>query len=408
MGLKEYINDLKRAVEIIGRYDKVVLLHHNDADGLSSAAIIIEALKRAGIDVENIPLERVHPMIISKVIKRYDDLILFADLGAGAAPVISKINSGKNDIIIIDHHHTLRISDPKIINLSTELYGITGDREISASGAAYLFAKVLNGENKDLAYLAVVGAIGDSHHRFGMLESVNRVILNEAMELNQVRVEKVNGREKYYLTVFGGNIDLDKFAKSITTLGAVGYLMNGPDIGIKTLLNGPDETYSATLERLNRIKRERFEKVIRILREEGLRKTKYLQWFHVHEMFKPMGVKVIGEFCMEIRNADFIDKNMYLAGFQDMPKEIPKLGRFEWNLVKVSFRLPSAIERRVLAGEMPGYNYIVPKAAQHVKGDIDACHGYACATTFEKGLEEEFVKYFDKYVEEFVRSRKGT
>ncbi|RLG83963.1 MAG: phosphoesterase [Thermoprotei archaeon] len=407
MGLNEYLNDLVKAAAIVKNYDKdkIVLAHHNDADGLSSAAILIESLNRLGIKVENIPLERVHPLIVKRIIDKYEELILFADLGAGAAPVISKINSGKNTIIIIDHHHTPGVKDPKILNLSTELYGITGDKDISAAGAAYLFSKVLSEENKDLAYLAVIGAIGDSHHRFGRLESVNRLILEEAVKQGQVIIRVENNREKYYLAKFGELIPVDKFAKSLTVLGAVGYLMNGPEIGIKTVLSGPSNEYEKMLRKLNEMKREKFEKVIERLKEEGLNKTKYLQWFHVYDEFAPMGVKVIGEFCMEIRNADFVDQEKYLAGFQNMPKEVPKLGTFEWNIVKVSFRLPSQLEVRVVSREMPGYDYIVPRAAMHVNGDIDACHGYACATTFERGLEEVFVKYFDKYVDEYLRKR---
>ncbi len=407
MGLSEYVKDLEKAIEIIEKYNRVVIAHHNDADGLSSVTIVMETLRRKGIEVLNIPLERVHPLIVKRLLEKFSDLIMFVDLGAGAAPEISKINSGKHTIIIIDHHHTSGVNDPSIMNLSTELYGISGDREISASGAAYIFAITMDSRNRDLAYLGVVGAIGDSHHRFGRLESVNRQILFDAVAQKQVIVEEVDGKEKYYLTVFGDKIDLNKFAKSLTVLGAVGYLMGGPDIGIETLINGPTTKYEETLERLNKLKREKFNKVIEKLKEEGLNKSKYLQWLHVHDFFSPMGVKVIGEFCMEIRNdPEIVDPNMYLAGFQDMPREVPKLGKFDWNIVKVSFRLPSKLEEKVLAGEMPGYDYLVPKAAAHVGGDIDACHGYACATTFEKGLEGEFAKYFDYYVDKYITELK--
>ena len=405
MDLDGYVRDLAKAAELVKEYDSLTVAHHNDADGLASAAVLIRALEREGIKAENIPLERVHPKIVERLIEKYPGLIVFVDLGAGAAPVISEINRGRNSVVIIDHHHTPGVDDPKILNLSTELYGISGDRSISAAGAAYLFAKVLNEENRDLAYLGVIGAIGDSHHRFGQLEDVNRMILEEAVELGQVRVEKAEGREDYTLTIFDGEMKVQAFAKSLTVLGAVGYLMGGPDVGIRAVLQGPGEEYAKTLEKLSAIKERAFERVKARLRGEGLRKSKYVQWFHVGDEFQPMGVKVIGEFCMEIRDAEFVDPNMYLAGFQNMPKEVPKLGTFDWEMVKVSFRLPSRLEERVLSGEMPGYNYIVPKAASHVGGDIDACHGYACATTFERGLEEEFIAHMDRYIEEYIKNK---
>ncbi len=408
MGLPEYVKDLKKAIEIIENHNRVIIAHHNDADGISSVTILIEALRRKGIEALNIPLERVHPLIVKRLLEKFSDLIMFVDLGAGAAPEISKINNGKHTIII-DHHHTPGVNDPSIMNLSTELYGISGDREVSASGAAYIFAITMDSKNRDLAYLGVVGAVGDSHHRFGRLESVNRQILFDAVAQKQVVIEDIDGREKYYLTVFGDRIDLNIFAKSLTVLGAVGYLMGGSDIGIEALIKGPTAKYEKTLKHLNKLKKEKFNKVIEKLKEEGLNKTKHLQWLHVHDFFNPMGVKVIGEFCMEIRNdPEIVDPNKYLAGFQDMPREVPRLGKFDWNIVKVSFRLPSKLEEKVLSGEMPGYDYLVPRAAAHVSGDIDACHGYACATTFEKGLEEEFAKYFDYYVDKYIAELKKT
>ncbi len=405
MGLEEYVRDLYRAVEVVRRYDGAVVAHHNDADGLASAAAVVEALRREGLDVENVPLERVHPRIVERLMDRYSGLIIFVDLGAGAAPVISRINGGRNDVVIIDHHHTPGVDDPKVLNLSTELYGITGDRDVSAAGAAYLFARTLNEKNGDLVYLAVIGAIGDSHHRFGRLEGVNRRLLEEAVDRGQVEVRATDGKEDYYLRLFGGSIRVEPFAKSLTVLGAVGYLTGGPDVGIDAVLRGPGDRYERALKELREVKERAFRRVIERIRAEGLRRSKYVQWVHVHDDFAPMGVKVIGEFCMEIRDAEFVDPNMYLAGFQNMPKEVPKLGTFDWEMVKVSFRLPSRLEERVLRGEMPGYNYIVPKAARHVGGDIDACHGYACATTFERGLEEEFIAHMDRYIEEYIKNK---
>ena len=53
--------------------------------------------------------------------------------------------------------------------MSTESYGISGDLDISAATAAYLFAQLLDKKNRDLAYMGVIGAVGDSHDRGGRL-----------------------------------------------------------------------------------------------------------------------------------------------------------------------------------------------------------------------------------------------
>ena len=405
MGLNEYLEALRRAVEIIRKFDEAVIVHHDDADGLLSAAVLMEALKRAGMGVVNIPLERVHPKIVERVFKRFGGLIVFTDLGAGAAGIMHRYLKPGDTVVIIDHHNPSRPQNPNIHNFSSENYGLSGEKEISSASAAYLFARVLDRRNRELAYLGVLGAVGDSHHRFGRLEGVNRLVLEEAASQGQVRVREEAGKEKYYLTRFGGEIDADRFAKSLTAAGAVGYLMDGPRIGIRAALMGPDEEFHVFLEKLNSMKARAFSRVLEKLRSRGLVKTRYFQWFHVHDDFSPMGVKVIGEFCMEIRNADFVDQSRYLAGFQNMPRIIPKLGEFDWRMVKVSFRLPRVVEKKVLEGEMPGYKYLVSRAAPMVGGDLDACHDYACATTFEEGLEERFIEYLDKYVDEYRLSR---
>ncbi len=407
MGLQEYIRDLKNASQLIRRSDEVTLIHHNDADGLTSAAILIKALEREGKGYENIAIERVHPKIIERIVEKYDTLLIFVDLGAGAAPIISKINNGKNKIIILDHHRPTKVTDPHILLLATSLYGISGEREITASGAAYLLASTLNNANTDLAYLATIGVIGDSHHKLGELRGIDRQVLEKSVSLGQVDVKIEDDKRRYVLRVFNEEQDIEWLAKALTTLGAVGYLLKGPDIAIKALLRGFDSEFWNLLNKLDRIKRSAFDKVINKLINEGLNQSKYVQWVHVYNEFYPMGVKVIGEFCMEIKDMKFINQLKYLAGFQNMPKEVPKLGKFDWNIVKVSFRLPKLLERKVFNDEMPGYDYIIPRVARHIECVVDACHKHSCATTLNIGSEEKLIKYIDACVEEYVEKVQG-
>lgn len=402
MSKEEFLENLKKALPLIKKSEKITIVHHNDADGLSSGAILKAALERAGHDVENVPIERVHPLIVKRIFELYDNLILFCDLGSRAAPEIARINNGKNHVVIIDHHLPSRVDDPKVFNFSTEFYGVSGEKDISAASAAYLFANLL-GDNRDLAYLGVIGAIGDSHHRFGYLMGVNREVLEEAVKAGQVEILKKDGKEVYILTVFGERLPISKFAKNLTVLGAVGYYLDGPEIGIEMCLKGPSEKSGKRLEELDRIKREKFEKALDELNSGRLIQTKYVQWFHVHDDFEPMGVKVIGEFCMEIRTRKFINPNKYIAGFQNMPPSVPKLGKFDWNIAKLSMRVPPSLEEKIVSREMPGLAWLLPEAAKRVGGDIDACHDYAAATTLDIGKEEKLIEELNKLVEERVR-----
>ncbi|MBC7098918.1 DHH family phosphoesterase [Candidatus Bipolaricaulota bacterium] len=406
MGKAEYLAALK---EGIGRLkasgaQRLVVVHHNDADGLSSAAALTASLERAGYRVERVPLERVHPPVNQRLHDRFAGTpILYVDLGARAAPMIAQVNRGRSLTLIVDHHLAEDTDDPAVWVLSTELYGLSGEKEISAATAAWLFALVLDEGNRDLAYLGVIGAIGDSHERGGKLVGENREALEEAVARGEVRVEEAGGRETYTLTKFGREISLKPFAKSLTTLGAAGYAMGGPDLGVRTCLSGPSPEYEGKLSELNALRRDRFDMMISRLRKEGLRKERHVQWFSVGNGFAPMGVKMVGEFCMEIRDLPFVDPGKYIAGFQDQPSQIPGLGHFDWDLVKVSMRVPSPLEERIVRKEMPGLAWLLPEAAKRVGGSIDACHDYAAASLIPRGKEEELVRIMDELVEGHLR-----
>ena len=145
MGKAEYIAALKDAfAELKNRGKRVVLVHHNDADGLSSAAVLYTALSRAGFEVTRIPLERVHPPINARLHDLHAGTpIVYVDLGARAAPMIAEVNRGRSLVVIVDHHLAEETDDPAVFTLSTELFGLSGERDISAATAACIAAQVL-------------------------------------------------------------------------------------------------------------------------------------------------------------------------------------------------------------------------------------------------------------------------
>jgi len=401
MALSEYTGALEQAVTRLraGGLGRVTVVHHNDADGLSSAAVLSAALARAGYTVVRVPLERVHRPINARL---HDDLagtpVIYADLGGRSGPMIAEVNRGRSLTLIVDHHMAEDVDDPMTMNLSSELYGVSGERDISAATAAWFFALALDHENRDLAYLGVIGAIGDSHERGGALIGENRMAMEEAARRSHIRVLETEGREEYVLTRFSPESPLKPLAKALTTLGAAGYAMGGPEIGVRTCLAGPSQEQAHKLSEMEDIKKQRFETALKFIRDEGLIASQHTQWFCVEDRFAPMGVKMIGEFCMEIRNSSFVDPARYIAGFQDMPTEIPGLGEFSWDLVKMSMRVPAPLEEKIIAGDMPGLSWLLPEAARKVNGSIDACHDYAAAALVERGREADIVKALDELV----------
>ncbi len=401
MGKPEYLAALSEAA---GRLraaapERVTVVHHNDADGVASSAVLSASLARAGFRVTRIPLERVHRPINERL---HDTLqgqpVIYVDLGARAAPMIAEVNAGRSLTLIVDHHMAEPVDDATVMNLSTEIYGLSGEQDVSAATAAWMFALALDEANEDLAYLGVIGAIGDSHERGGHLVGENRQALNAALRRGHVSIDEKEGRESYVLRKFGPAQPLKPLAKSLTTLGAAGYAMQGPELAVACCLDGPSPEQGEKLHELESVKEERFRAVTARLERDGLTHSRHVQWFSVGEGFAPMGVKIVGEYCMELRDSAFVASAKYIAGFQDMPAEVPGLGRFDWDLVKMSMRVPSPLEERIVNGEMPGLSWLLPEAAKRVDGSIDACHDYAAAALVERGKEEAIIQALDELV----------
>jgi single-stranded-DNA-specific exonuclease len=273
--------------------------------------------------------------------------------------------------------------------------------DISASTAAYFFALELNKANRDLAHAAVLGAVGDDHERDGALVKENRQALQDALDQGQVRFE-VNdkGREIYFLTRFGEDSPMTPLGLALTTLGGVGYYGGGPDLGVKVCLEGFTPDATRRLEELRQIQQTAYHKMTERLRREGFRETEHIQWFSVGDDFSPMGVKIIGEYCWDIRNESFTNPDKYIVGFQNMAREVPGVGSFDWAQTKASMRLPTPLEHKTMVEHtMPGLGYLVPEAARTVGGSIDACHDYTAATIVDIGQEEPLVLEMERLVQ---------
>ena len=229
----------------------------------------------------------------------------------------------------------------------------------------------------------------------------NRDALLDAVEQSHVQIEvDAQGKEKYMLTRFGEAVPMAPWAISITTLGGVGYYSGGPDLGVRACLEGPFPEAQHRLKELRQTQKTAYQETTARLVRDGFREMEYIQWFTVEDDFSPMGVKIIGEYCWDIRNEDFVDPEKYIVGFQNMAPEIPGLGAFNWSQTKVSMRLPTPLERKILVDRtMPGLSYLVPEAARQVGGSIDACHDYTAATIVNIGKEEALITAMNTLVQ---------
>ena len=395
---EKLIRDMHSAVEEVRQWSqkKVQIFHHNDADGLSSGAILTRAFEREGFDIRRFSLEKPYPALLQKVYAKEGGLIVFADFAGRIAPFLSDLNRGRNLTLILDHHVAEPATGPMVHNLDPTLYGMKGDRDISGSTTCYLFANAMNPVNRDLAYIAAIGAVGDEFFVDGCLVSDNRDVTLEAVDQGKMEIKKQDVGERYYLNLSDGQVPCDEFYPYLDTLGAAGFYQGGPDMGVSVCLEGKSAESDQMLKKLTSIQARAFEAEIKRLKGGTLRKTANIQWFHVENRFAPMGVKMIGVFCDTIKNADFIDPDCYVAGFQIIPDEIPGFGPVGMNDVKISMRVADPLIEEIREGRKLGLDILLPEATGKLGGFSDACHTLTAATTVAIGKEEQLIEEMEK------------
>ena len=388
------IKAMTAAIDAVQKWParKAHIFHHNDADGLSSGAILTRAFERQGFEIERLCLEKPYPRLLAKIFERKGALNVFTDMAGRIAPLISDLNKGRNLTLILDHHVAHPASDPQVHNLDPDLFGLKGDRDISASTTCYLFARTLDPANVDLAHIATIGAVGDGFYVDGRLASENRKAALEAARQGKLGIKTTDAGEQYFLRSSHQDTLLETLARDLDILGAAGYLDKGPEMGVQVCLEGKTAMADQMLVRFKQIQQTAFADQILRLEQGGLRQTSHIQWFHVQDRFAPMGCKMIGAFCEANKNAAFFDPDKYIAGFQLIPNEIPRYGRLPLQAVNISMRAPAPLEDKIKNGTARALNTFLPEATDRLGGFSDACHRLAAATMIAIGKEEDLIR----------------
>jgi len=152
--LKEHIKYVVEKFLEKSKNKEIFLISHFDTDGITSATIMIQALKKLDKKFSVKIVKRLEKEMIYELSK--NKLILFLDLASGSLDHIKK--AGLKDVFIIDHHEIVQ-EIPKGVTILNQM--LIGKEKISSAGLVYLFCKEIDPENKRLAKLAVLGMIGD-------------------------------------------------------------------------------------------------------------------------------------------------------------------------------------------------------------------------------------------------------
>jgi len=383
----------KKAVAAISELGKIRLrdatvIHHDDADGLSSGAITKTAVEREGFKARTFCLEKIYPEVVEDVHKSKGQIIFYSDIGSAHADYISDVNAGRNLTIILDHHHNPpEATDPVVFDLNLEHYGFEGDTEFSGATCNYLFARTLNKRNIDLSYLALVGSREIPAGYVGL----NKTVLEEAEKNGIVKVEG----NRITIVKLGTRVD-DLFAK-LQILGAVGYYNGGPELGIQASLSGVTDEIKRKIDEWEEKRKKVNKRILGWLYRERLKETEHLQWFDAGDLYKGMGTKAIGQFCSFLSyQPRLVKPNKYILGFMNVQSEVPGWqGKLRDDLVKVSVRVPKTLHDLIDKGKMLGAVDLVLKASEGF-GIADG-HMYAANVVIPTNKKDVFLKGADSH-----------
>jgi single-stranded-DNA-specific exonuclease len=182
-----YFHD--RVSDSIKTGKNISLITHLDCDGITSGSIITKSLIRAGAKCTVRTVNEFSKNLLEKMKNDSRQFHIITDLGGGFAKDID--NALGDDWIVVDHHQIPQeeFDNQKVIN--SWKYDVDGGKDVSAGGMAYLVSKALHKENTDLAWIAVVAALGDRQDQ-GEKKSftgINLEIAATAKKNNQVEID---------------------------------------------------------------------------------------------------------------------------------------------------------------------------------------------------------------------------
>jgi len=147
------------------------VLTHYDADGISSAGIIANALLRKGIRFQ-LTLSKSLDAETVNAVGRGSKCLILADMGSSFLAELEQLGC---PVVVLDHHAPVGGSS-KVIHVNPHLFGIDGMTSGCAGAVSMMFAVAMDESNWDLLAIAFAGIVGDRQHIRG-LSGINKWLL---------------------------------------------------------------------------------------------------------------------------------------------------------------------------------------------------------------------------------------
>ncbi len=252
--MNEFLDYIKECADIFKENlsnEPVRILGHLDCDGICAGSILIKAFYRDNIKIVYSSHKQVDEKVITEIKREPYKIVFFVDFGSNVLEFIDKHLSEK--IVFILDHHKFEDKETKHFNVNQNKFKID-DNVICGSGISYLFSKYLNPKNKDSAYLALIGLIGDNQEKD--LSILNKAIINDALESGEIEV-------KVGLSIFGSQTKpIYKLLEYSTEIFVPG--VTGNEAGAKAFLeklginifdskNEPRKLFDLSNEEMNKL-----------------------------------------------------------------------------------------------------------------------------------------------------------
>ena len=368
-----------------------LIIYHDDADGICSGAIAAKMLEHLGLRYNMVCIEKLFPEVLELINETKFDFVLFTDIGSGIASKLPKIIEGDRRIYVFDHHDAEKSEDPRLIHYNPELHGLSGETVACGATVTYLVAKNLGEEAKKLAWMAVVGAADIP----GKLDHFNWAAFLDANQVGDVDRRVTAKGESIRVKVFGKPISYQSLNRKLTILSSVGYYRDGPQLAVSSCFFRDLSEVEKKINELEKERKIKFNKVMEVIREDGLFALKNVQWFDVEDQFENMGTKTIGTFTSKIRfQLSLIHNRKYILGFMNMKNIIPGLGQVKGRWKKVSVRVPFRFEELIHAGVKQPVSALIVAAAYHNDGYGDG-HSVAGSGVVPYENKQSFIETFD-------------
>ncbi len=162
----------------------VRLVSHLDADGLSSAGVMIRLLSRLNVPYHLSVEKYLSPELVEKLSSESYEVYIFTDMGSGELNLLSSL---KGKTFVIDHHNIAGgVGNVHLLN--PFLSGLDGDVEVSGAGTAFLLYYEMF-EDLEPVVQAITGALGDLQDR-NEFKGLNKELVELAIKEGILEIRK--------------------------------------------------------------------------------------------------------------------------------------------------------------------------------------------------------------------------